>query len=148
MGERAPIRVSVPGGEELAGLPAGARVQLPPSSPAPITADARIQAARNRKVTFPRERFLLRFDHCNGRCLNVDQDSEVAVDCRNMSYLPAGGDPQLEAEAARERQRLIEMKAERYAHLHQDDDDNDHASRPGAIRRALRRARAALSRRR
>jgi hypothetical protein len=62
-----------------------------------------------------------------------------------MSYLPPGGE-QYEADAAREGQRLIEMKAERYARLHQGDDDHD--SQVSAIRRALRRARAALSRRR
>jgi hypothetical protein len=62
-----------------------------------------------------------------------------------MSYLPPGAD-RYKVEEARERQRAIEMKAEGYARLHQGDDD--HASQASAIRRALRRARAALSRRR
>jgi hypothetical protein len=65
-----------------------------------------------------------------------------------MSYFPGGdlpGQTSFEAEAAREGKRLIEMKAERYARLHQGDDD--HASQATAIRRALRRVRAALSRR-
>ena len=61
-------------------------------------------------------------------------------------FTPGGRDPQLQAEAVRDQQRQSEMKAEQYAHLHQDADDR--ASRVGAVRRALRRARAALSRRR
>jgi hypothetical protein len=60
-----------------------------------------------------------------------------------MSYLPPGGEKYM-AEADRERQHLIELKAERYARLDQGDDD--HASQAGAIRRALRLARVDLPR--
>jgi hypothetical protein len=60
-------------------------------------------------------------------------------------FTPGGADPQLQAESVREQQRQSEMKAEQYAALHQDADDG--APRVGAIRRAVRRARAALSRR-
>lgn len=78
----------------------------------------------------------------HGHTLDVDVRARIIV---AVSFISPGGDPQIESELARQRQHDVEAKAEQYTRLHADEDGPD--TRPGAIRRALRRAWAALGRR-
>jgi hypothetical protein len=63
-----------------------------------------------------------------------------------MSFIPpTSGPSQIQADLAQQRERELEAKAERYAQLHPEGEDQ--ARSAGAIRRALRRLRAAISHR-
>jgi hypothetical protein len=63
-----------------------------------------------------------------------------------MSFIPPMNAPsQLDAAQAQESERELDGKAARYAKLHPG--DGDRASSAGAVRRALRRVRAAMGQR-
>jgi hypothetical protein len=63
-----------------------------------------------------------------------------------MSFIPpASGPSQIQADLAQEREHELEAKAERHAQLHPD--GGDRTASDGAIRRALRRVRAAIGHR-
>jgi hypothetical protein len=62
-----------------------------------------------------------------------------------VNFVPPSGDPRLEIEALRQRDREVEIRAEGYAQAH--DGEGDRQGPAAAIRRVLERVRAAMRRR-
>jgi hypothetical protein len=63
-----------------------------------------------------------------------------------MSFIPSTSGPsQIHADLAQQREQELEAKAERYAQLHPEGEDQVRSA--GVIRRALRRVRAATGHR-